>query len=97
MEWFLYSKYISHKSSNTFEGGERGDLIERGAYLRGGGLLNLAKMISSSQRARIQTVENLSEKKLEFMQTKIKNKSGFPVGEQTILDQSTLSFTGMID
>ena len=53
--------------------------------------------MSSSQRARIQTVENLSYKKLEVMQMKIKSKSKLPVGEQTIPDQSKLSFTGMID
>jgi len=65
----------------------------------GGGHIKFSKddCISSSQRARIQTVENLSYKKLEVMQMKIKNKSKLPVSEQTIPDQSTLSFTGMVD
>ena len=31
------------------------------------------------------------------MQPRIKNKSGLPVGELTILDQSTRSFTVVID
>ena len=66
---------------------------------RRGGHIKFSKDdgISSLHRARIQTVENLRYKKLEVMQMKIKSKSKLPVGEQTIPDQSTLSFTGMID
>ena len=41
--------------------------------------------------------ENLKYKKLEVMQPKIRNKSELPVGELTIPDQSTRSFTVVID
>ena len=54
-------------------------------------------MVSVVHKGPEYKVENLSNKKLEVMQTKIKNKCKLPVGEQSIPDQSTLSFTGMID
>ena len=42
-------------------------------------------------------VEKLKNKKSEVMQARNKNKSELPVGEETIMDQSTRSFTVMID
>ena len=42
-------------------------------------------------------LEKLKYKKFLVMQQRIKNKSELPDGEQTIPDQSTLSFTVVID
>ena len=42
-------------------------------------------------------VEKLKYKKLEVTQPRIRNKSELPVGEQTILDQSTRTWTVVID
>ena len=42
-------------------------------------------------------VEKLKYKKLEVMQPKNKIKSELPVGKYTILDQSTQSFTVVVD
>ena len=65
--------------SNTFEG----VLTETGAYLRGrGGLFDLAKtMVSVLHKELEYKVENFSNKKLEVMQQRIKNKSELPIGE----------------
>ena len=56
---------------------------DRGAYLRGrGGLFDLAKtMVSVLLKELEYKVENFSNKKLEVMQPRIKNKSELPVGE----------------
>ena len=59
--------------SNTF-GGE-------GVLNRSGGLLNLENMMVSVLHKGLEyKVENLSNKKLEVMQTRIKNTSELPVG-----------------
>ena len=42
-------------------------------------------------------VEKPKYKRLEVMQPRIQNKSELPVSEQTIPDQSTRSFTVVID
>ena len=42
-------------------------------------------------------VERLKYKKLEVMQPRIRNKSELPVGEWTTPDQSTRSFTVVIN
>ena len=46
-------------------------------------------MVSVLQKELEYKVENLKYKKLEVVQSKIKNKSEPPAGEQTIPDQST--------
>ena len=67
--------------SNTFEGVLNRDdgLFEKGG---GGRLFNLANtMVSVLHKGLEYKVENLSNMKLEVMQTRIKNKSELPVGE----------------
>ena len=54
-------------------------------------------MVSVLQKELEYKVEKLKYKKLEVVQTRIKNKSELPAGEETISDQSTWSFTFVID
>ena len=74
---------------NTFEGSliEMGGLFERRAYL----IQQRQWYQFSIKRGKAQY------KKSKVMLLTIKNKSELPAGEQTILDQSTQSFTVMID
>ena len=59
--------------SNTFEGGR--------CLREAGGLLSLANtLVSVLHKGLEYKVENRSNKKLDVMQTRIKNKSELPVG-----------------
>ena len=67
--------------SNTFEG-EGGLNRDRGDYLKGGSVFNLAKtMVSVLHKELEYKVETFKYKKLEVKQLEIKNKSELPVGE----------------
>ena len=64
----------------------------------GGGLFNLEKtMVSVLHKELDYKVEKLKNKKFSVMQLTIRIKSELPVGKLTIPDQSTQSFTVMID
>ena len=64
----------------------------------GGGLFNLEKtMVSVLHKELEYKVEKLKNKKFSVMQLTIRIKSELPVGKLTIPDQSTQSFTVMID
>ena len=64
----------------------------------GGGLFNLEKMMVSVLHKELEyKVEKLKNKKFSVMQLIIRIKSKLPVGKLTIPDQSTQSFTVMID
>ena len=64
----------------------------------GGGLFNLEKtMVSVLHKELDCKVEKLKNKKFSVMQLTIRIKSELPVGKLTIPDQSTQSFTVMID
>ena len=63
-----------------------------------GGLFNSAKtMVSVLHKELVYKVEKLKCKKLEVMQSKIKNKSKLPVGEQTTPIGPNEVYTVMID
>ena len=63
-----------------------------------GDLFNLEKtMVSFLHKELEYKVEKLKNKKFSVMQLTIRIKSELPVGKLTIPDQSTQSFTVMID
>ena len=69
-----------------------------GLFETGGGLFNLEKtMVSVLHKELDYKVEKLKNKKFSVMQLTIRIKSELPVGKLTIPDQSTQSFTVMID
>ena len=73
-------------------------MVETGGLFERGDLFNLAKMVVLVVHKELKyKVEKLKNKKSEVMQARNKNKSELPVGEETIMDQSTRSFTVMID
>ena len=74
-------------------------LIEIGGLFEGwGGLFNLEKTMVSFLHEELEyKVEKLKNKKFSVMQLTIRIKSKLPVGKLTIPDQSTQSFTVMID
>ena len=89
---------IPYKAPKRGGGGGIFFTVETGGLFKGGDLFNLAKMIVLVAHKELKNkVEKLKDKKSEVMQPRIKNKSELPVGEWTILDQSTRSFTVMID
>ena len=62
-----------------------------------GGLLNLARtMVSVLHKELEYKVKKLKYKMSKVIQLRIKNKSELPVGEKTVPDQSTQSFTVVI-
>ena len=74
-------------------------LIETGGLFEGwGGLFNLEKtMVSVLHKELEYKVEKLKNKKFSVMQLRIRIKSKLPVGKLTIPDQSTQTFTVVID
>ena len=74
-------------------------LIEIGGLFEGwGGLFNLEKAMVSVLHEELEyKVEKLKNKKFSVMQLTIRIKSELPVGKLTIPDQSTQSFTVMVD
>ena len=81
-----YKKWGGLFISNTFGGV---GLIEMG----GGGLISFSFLHKELEYK----VQKPKYRKLEVMQPRIKNKFELPVGKYTILDQSTQSFTVVID
>ena len=67
---------------NQIWGGGGGLDRDRGSYLKGESLFNLAKTMVSVLNNKLEhKVEKFKYKKLEVMQLEIKNKSELPVGE----------------
>ena len=93
---FLKSSIKSPRGLIYFKhiwGGRGGGLMvlcRDGGLIWEGCILNLAQtMVSFLHKELEYKVEKLKYKKLEVTQPRIRNESELPVGEQTILDQST--------